>query len=82
MDPVDGMKNPVYSRVITKTGSSQFLEKNLKTLIKCKNEYYPYLGGECLCGTCICGQCKCVHFKYNQNSKTGGIPSDFKTIYQ
>ena len=48
-------------------------------LIQCKNEYYPFIGGKCLCGQCNCGLCKCVHFKYNKKNKTG---KDFKTLYQ
>ncbi len=69
MDPVDAINNPAYSRVVTNAEPDQFLQKNLKALLKCKYEYYSYIGGKCLFGTCICGQCKCVHFKFN--SKNG-----------
>ena len=79
LDPADAIKNPVHSRVIVKAKPEKFLKKNLKTLIYLKNEYYPYLGGKCMCGTCVCGQCRCVHFKFNGK---GGQGQEYKTIYQ
>ena len=64
MDANDAFKHPVYSKIVSNPFKKNFLETNLKTLLHCKNEYYPYLGGKCLCGYCTCGNCKCVHFKY------------------
>lgn len=78
LDPKDIMRNPVFVRLVNRASRNNFLGHNLKFLINQKNEYYPFLGGKCLCGYCICGNCKCVHFKY----KKGPVdPSEFKTIY-
>ena len=79
LDPVDAIQNPVNSRVVTDPKGSDFIIKNLQTLLAQKNEYFPHIGGKCLCGDCICGTCRCVHFKY----KPLKIPNDnLKTIYQ
>jgi hypothetical protein len=78
VDPLDAIKNPVYSRVVCDPHNSDFIIKNLQTLLGQKNEYFPLIGGKCLCGDCICGKCKCVHFKYKPIKKNDNM----KTIYQ
>ncbi len=71
LDQKDAFRKPVFSKVVTEPYSIDFLKINLKSLLNCKNEYFPYLnGGKCLCGSCTCGKCKCVHFKYK--SKKNG----------
>lgn len=79
LDPIDAIQNPVNSRVVTDPKGSDFIVKNLQTLLGQKNEYFPHIGGQCLCGDCICGTCRCVHFKY----KPLKIPNDnLKSLYQ
>ncbi len=78
VNPLDAVKNPVHSRVVTDPKKSQFIETNLKNFLSCKNEYYPYIGGKCLCGQCTCGQCKCVHFKYKTRNPKN---RELKTMY-
>ena len=55
LNPIDAINNPAHSKIICKFGDKIFIEKNLKKLINGKNEYYPHLGGSCLCGSCNCG---------------------------
>ena len=72
LDPKDNNNLPPYSRLVI-ANKDNFLQSNLKMLISTNNEYYPFLGGECLCSKCSCGNCKCVHFKYRvgENTLTG-----------
>lgn len=75
LDPKDASKCPAYTRVIANANDKDFLKKNIHTLYKSPNEYYPLIGGECLCGYCICGNCKCVHMKFKtRDQNTIGQP--------
>jgi len=75
LDPKDASKCPAHTKMVTNANDTDFLKKNLHTLYKTPNEYYPLIGGECLCGMCVCGSCKCVHMKFkNNDSKAVGQP--------
>jgi hypothetical protein len=80
LDPEDTLNPAPHSRLIN-FDKDNLLAANLKTLVLSANEYYPFLGGKCMCGECECGQCKCVHFKYKSNN---GDPNDngMSTIYK
>ena len=70
LDPADALKCPAHTKVVTNATGQDFLKKNLHSLYKTANEYYPMLGGECLCGSCTCGSCKCVHMKYKSKEES------------
>ena len=75
LDPTDASKRPAHTKTISNANDPDFLKKNLHALYKSSNEYYPLLGGECLCGYCICGNCKCVHMKFkNKEESSIGQP--------
>jgi len=69
LDPNDATHCPAHTRLIANPNDGDFLKKNLHTLYRAPNEYYPLLGGECLCGYCICGNCKCVHMKFKNKEQ-------------
>lgn len=82
LDQKDAFRKPVFAKVVTHPYSADFLKINLKSLLSCQNEYFPYLnGGKCLCGSCTCGKCKCVHFKYKNKNNGAKMVSSYNQDY-
>lgn len=81
LDPMDANNCPGHSKVVVNPDDQNFLNKNIHAIYRSTNEYYPLIGGECLCGTCLCGSCKCIHMKYKGREQSVPDKPIYKTDY-